>query len=127
MNCLENPKKSVIFVVEIETDMKYEILQLDRDNINVQCDALMFMPWSYVNEKYGFNHWNYKKVYEGEIDGEGKTTWEILDRLFTKFNNFRPNDFKGHSLSTSDVVILDGVWYYCDSFGWVDVKNDKKL
>lgn len=106
--------------------MKYEILQLDRNNVNVQCDGLMFMPWSYVDEKYGFNHWNYRKVYEGEIDGEGKTTWQILDRLFTKFNNFRPNDFEGHSMTTSDVVVLDGVWYYCDSWGWVDVKTGKK-
>ena len=107
--------------------MKYEILQLDYNNINVRNDRLMFRPWDELNEKFGFNHWNYTKVYEGEIDGEGKSTWEILDRLFTKFNNFLPNDFKGHSMSTSDVVVLDGVKYYCDSFGWVDVKTGKKL
>ena len=107
--------------------MKYEILQLDRDNANVQCDALMFMPWAYVNEKYGFNHWNYKKIYEGEIEQSDRKVWEILEDLFYIFNNNIPEDFKGHSLSTSDVVVLDGVKYYCDSIGWVDVKTGETI
>lgn len=107
--------------------MKYEILQLDRDNINVRLDGLMFMPWDYVNEKCGFNHWNYKKVYEGEVDGTGEPTYSILDDLFYLFNRCIPKDFNGHSMSTSDVVVLDGVKYYCDSVGWVDVKTGKRV
>ena len=30
--------------------MKYEILQLDPENINVRMDGIMYMPWDYVNE-----------------------------------------------------------------------------
>ena len=37
-----------------------------------------------------------------------------------------PKDFRGHSLSVSDVVRLDGTDYYCDSLGWVNIKEVKK-
>ena len=107
--------------------MKYEILQLDYNNVNVRNDGLMYMPWKYVNEKFGFNHWNYEKVYEGEVEEEDKDTLGILEGLFRKFNLFHPNDFKGHSISTSDVIVLDGVKYYCDSIGWVNVKTGESL
>ena len=107
--------------------MKYEILQLNRNNVNVQRDGLMFMPWSYVDEKYGFNHWNYRKVYEGEIDDPSRTISEVLDDLFYIFNHNHPEGFQGHSLSVSDVVVLEGVKYYCDSCGWVNVKTGKNI
>lgn len=54
---------------------------------------------------------NYDKVYESETEC-------TLEGLFEKFNINKPSDFKGRSLSMSDVVILDGVAYYCDAFGW---------
>ena len=107
--------------------MKYQILQLDRNNINVQLDRRMFASWKELNDTCGFSKLCYNKVYEGEIEAEGKTIYRILDDLFTKFNCFHPNDFHGHSLSTSDVVVLDGVMYYCDSFGWVNVETEEKL
>ena len=106
--------------------MKYTILQLDRNNENVKRDRRMFVSWDELNKTCGFSKWCYEKVYEGEIEFD-TSICRTLDNIFRKFNLFHPNDFKGHSLSTSDVVILDGVMYYCDSFGWVDVKNDKKL
>jgi hypothetical protein len=34
-----------------------------------------------------------------------------------------PSDFRGHSLSVSDVVYLDGKYYYCDSFGYKELTN----
>ena len=106
--------------------MKYEILQLDYENINVQRDHLMFMPWDYVNTKYGFNQWNYKKVYEGEVELKD-TPLRVLEELYQKFNLHHPEDYTGHSISTSDVVILDGVKYYCDSYGWVNIDMEKRL
>ena len=107
--------------------MKYEILQLDPENINVRMDGIMYMSWDYVDKKFGFNHWNYKKVFEGEIDDPGRTIAEVLDDLFYIFNHNHPEGFQGHSLSVSDVVVLEDVWYFCDSFGWVDVKTGKKI
>lgn len=61
----------------------------------------------------------YNKVYEGttEINKE-KTDEEILEILFEIFNVTRPSDFKGHSLSVGDIVVLDKQAYICDSFGW---------
>lgn len=61
----------------------------------------------------------YKKVYEGttEIDKE-KTNNQILEILFEIFNVTRPSDFKGHSLSVGDIVVLNKQAYICDSFGW---------
>ena len=31
----------------------------------------------------------------------------------------KPESYKGHSLSVSDIVVLDGVNYYVDSFGFI--------
>ena len=50
---------------------------------------------------------------------------ETLDSLYEKFNIRRPLDFKGHSLSVSDVVALkkDGEIsaHYVDSFGYTEL------
>ena len=62
---------------------------------------------------------NYDEVYNGEIDAKGKNKLEVLDELFEIFNINHPEDFRGHSLSVSDIVLLDDSdYYYCDSFGW---------
>ena len=68
------------------------------------------------------NH-DYELMNEGE-DGEfrGNAT---LEALFAQFNNDRPDDFFGHSLSVSDVIVIsiDGkdTAYFCDSFGFTEM------
>ena len=66
---------------------------------------------------------NYEKVYEATL-----TPGMGLERIFEKFNFDRPEDFKGHSLSVSDVVVLhqDGrdTAHYTDSIGFVDITKD---
>ena len=91
--------------------MNYKIFQLDRNNINVM---------------YDISKHCYKKVYEGEVE-EKEDLIKTLDHLFTKFNIAHPDDFRGHSLSVSDVVELDGVWYFCDSYGWINVETEKLI
>lgn len=48
-----------------------------------------------------------------------------LDDLYFEFNENRPEDFKGHSLSVSDVVVLSSLdstkAYYCDPTDFVEV------
>ena len=67
----------------------------------------------------------YENVYEGNIDG--KDDFHALEGLYRIFNfGDRPKDFKGHSLSVSDVVELDGKFYYCDSYGWLEVFKNKE-
>lgn len=63
---------------------------------------------------------DYQLVYSGILE-EG----DSLDTIFEKFNLDRPEDFKGHSLSVSDIVLLheDGrnTAHYVDSFGFREV------
>ena len=49
-----------------------------------------------------------------------------LEAIYTKFNIDRPEDFKGHSLSVSDIIVMNDEAHYVDSFGFVDV-SDKFL
>lgn len=46
----------------------------------------------------------------------------MLERLFQIFNIDHPADYKGRSLSVSDIVILDGdsgaQCYYCEPIGF---------
>lgn len=97
---------------------KYHIYQLDKDNENVRKNYKMFEPWDMLIKYSNFNIKEYNKVYDGEIEVVGKRNEVILDMLFTKFNLNHPDDFHGHSLSVSDVVVLNGTMYYCDSLCW---------
>ena len=45
---------------------------------------------------------DYKLVYVGELSGNMS-----LDDIFERFNIDRPEDFRGHSLSVSDIVVLN--------------------
>ena len=92
--------------------MKYKILQIK----DLQKCPYSFDWWDLAKDKFNLD--DYKVVYEGEIDGEGKVPLQVLEELFEIFNLRHPQDFHGHSLSVSDVVELDGVKYYCDSCGW---------
>lgn len=67
---------------------------------------------------------NYDLVYTGTLDGAGSAN-EKLEALFETFNVNRPEDFKGHSLSVSDIVALKQAgavsFHYCDSAGFSEV------
>jgi len=76
------------------------------------------------NRTVDFN--NYDKVYESPvsiINIEGKDIGNKLETIYQKFNTDHPNDFKGHSLSVSDVVVLDKKPYFVDSFGFKPLKE----
>lgn len=66
---------------------------------------------------------DYELVYEG-IVGEfrGNAT---IEGIFTQFNTKHPEDFRGHSLSVSDVIVISmddkDTAYYCDSFGFTEM------
>lgn len=67
---------------------------------------------------------NYDKMYEADISMlSGKSTGEKLESAFYTFNMERPEDFKGHSLSVSDMVVLDDTAYYVDSVGFKPLKD----
>lgn len=72
---------------------------------------------------------NYDLVYTGTLDGNGSAD-EKLEALFETFNVNRPEDFKGHSLSVSDIVALKQAgavsFHYCDSVGFSEVPTFMK-
>ena len=106
--------------------MKYTILQLDSHNPDVVKGRKLFMSWNLLNQHSKFDISQYKKVYEGEVP-EMFDLPMVLESIFEKFNLQHPSDFHGHSLSVSDVVVLDGVNYYCDSYGWVKTETGEIL
>ena len=77
----------------------------------------------YNPEKFSFL--DYECRYEGVFTDDTKTATEICEVIFYIFNMCRPEDFKGHSLSMSDIIELDtGIsrrLYYCDITGWVHI------
>ena len=63
---------------------------------------------------------NYELVYSAPL-----MPGTSLEDIYTRFNIDHPKDFKGHSLSVSDVVVLHqnghDTAHYVDSFGYKDV------
>lgn len=90
----------------------YKIYQLDARNKTTR--NMMYMGYDFVSKYFTLSLDLYKQVWEGDTDGD-------LDDLYTMFNVNHPEGFKGHSLSTSDLVELDGKYFYCDSYGWKEV------
>lgn len=65
---------------------------------------------------------NYDRVYRGRLR-EGET----LDDIYKRFNVDHPEDFRGHSLSVSDIICVKSndttAAYYVDSFGFTKVPD----
>ena len=63
---------------------------------------------------------NYNLIYTAEL-----TPRTSLEDIYTRFNIDHPKDFKGHSLSVSDIVVLhhngEDTAHYVDSFGYKEV------
>jgi hypothetical protein len=65
---------------------------------------------------------NYDEVYTGSTEFES-TVNVILEELFYTFNMDHPADYRGQSMSVSDVIKLDGDFYFCDSCGFKKILN----
>ena len=103
-------------------DNEYKIYQLKNSPEN---HAIRFEEYA-LAEKYGepAKPENYDLVYTGSLDDFEDSN--KLEAIYTKFNLNRPEDFKGHSLSVSDIIVMNDEAHYVDSFGFVDV-SDKFL
>lgn len=71
---------------------------------------------------------NYKLVYLGELSElQGQTQSETLEAIYTKFNIDHPADYKAHSLSVSDIVVLhengENTAHFVDSFGFTELSK----
>jgi hypothetical protein len=98
----------------------FTIFQLDNSK---QANNFKFMPYDFVKKmSYELSLCFYNLVYQSEVVTSHDDAMDILDDLYFEFNMRKPADFKGHSLSTSDIIKMDNKYYYCDSFGFVEVK-----
>lgn len=72
---------------------------------------------------------NYEAIYTREVYPDDDTG-RILENFYYIFNDERPGDFAGHSLSVSDIVALkqDGKvsYHYCDSMGFQELPAFQK-
>lgn len=78
-------------------------------------------PTFRVTKEENIKKEQYKTVYSGTIEEDDLNINQILENIFIKFNISHPEGFEGHSLSTSDIVILDNEAYLCDMIGWKKV------
>ena len=92
-----------------------------------ELDAYRFMNYDYLQSKgVTPEHDGYDAIYTGGLAdyGDNKTN---LDMIYQRFNVDHPADFKGHSLSVSDIVALkqNGVvsCHYVDSIGFRELPN----
>lgn len=104
------------------TDNAFAIYQL-KDGAELRDYRFEGLDW--INSKgLTVEHDNYNFVYSEPFTNY-VTQRDRLEELWDRFNNDHPADFKGHSLSVSDIVAIkqDGVvtYHYCDSFNFVEL------
>ena len=85
-----------------------------------------FMGMDYLESKgIAVTKENYDLLYTAPLE-EGTS----LEDIYTRFNIDRPADFRGHSLSVSNVVVLhhngENTSHYVDSFGYREVPEFTK-
>lgn len=112
---MNNGKITVVPMKESDT---FEIFQIDK-NLPESKDITFLSYDNLTKTGKSVNKANYSQVFAGNYAGES------LDAIYERFNLYHPDDFRGHSLSVSYVIVLhqDGVdtAYYVDSFGFKQV------
>ncbi|MCC8051910.1 MAG: hypothetical protein LIP10_14885 [Clostridiales bacterium] len=103
----------------------FAIYQIDQDG--------SIARYQYCNlelmHKYGyFPHGDcYNLIYYGTLDKTDRSDAEVLELIYTRFNTELPADYYGHSLSVSDVVIInrgkEAKAYFVDSIGFKEVPD----
>lgn len=98
----------------------YEILQIKEGSNG---EAYRFLKMSHVQASG-------MQVNADDYESKYKEEWkpgETLETIYECFNIHRPEDFTGHSLSVSDVVVLESETekkaFYVDSFGFSELKD----
>ncbi len=101
------------------TNDSYAVLQLKRID---ETEEIRFMPYTYI-QKQGLEPKadHYDVVYHGSLEQSAAPATQ-LENLYYQFNMERPEDFRGHSMSVSDIVALkvagEVSCYYVDAFGF---------
>ena len=103
----------------------YAILQLK--NIP-ETDSMRFRDYSQLKRQYQKPKAElYNCVYVGRASVEPGREEECLDQLFEKFNIDHPADYRGYSMSVSDIVLLKhegnvSAWFV-DTLGFMTLRD----
>ena len=136
---LRMPKEQMRAYVELRTekDLHEEMASLEETQllympenqfgiyqIDPEGNARDYMFLSHDSlEDYEMRREDYRLEYVAPL-----TETDTLDAIYERFNINHPEDFQGHSLSVSDIVVMnrDGEVkaYFVDSFGFTDVTEE---
>lgn len=115
-------ENELIYGLENPNENRYGIYQITRDGPG---EKYQFFGTDFVKENnLQISGKDYSLVHSGIL-----TENDTLDSLYEKFNLNRPDDFTGHSLSVSDVIVIvtqtkKGTQaHYVDSFGFSELPN----
>lgn len=103
--------------------MKYAVYQINTERDK---DRLLFMSFDATIRHAGkIDMEIYDKVYESEIRESYIGDQWTLEKIFEELNVRREKhpEFRGHSLSVSDVIELNGALWFCDSIGFRKFKQ----
>ena len=110
---INNHPQNIYRIYQLKSDEKYHGIRFE-DRATLQKSGIQL----------GIN--DYNLVYEGNFnDVEGDSFDDKLNTLYDRFNFEQPEDFKGRSLSISDVITVKNgkneSAYYVDSIGFTDI------
>lgn len=138
---LRMPKDQMRVYVELRTEM-----DLHEEMVTLEETQLLYMPENQFGiyqidpegngREYIFLSHDFMESEEMELNREDYrleyvaplTEADTLDTIYERFNIDCPEDFKGHSLSVSDIVVMNREGevkaYFVDSFGFADVTEE---
>lgn len=94
--------------------MKYRLYQMDTNA------PLKFRDWDKETNTISLTEYQYKYVWHGVI--ECKSIVDALGKLWEMFNINHPLKYKGHSMSVSDLLVIEDVGYYVIGVGFKEMK-----
>ena len=84
-----------------------------------------FRSYGDIDGKVDYPSYNF--VYCGALKKSDMSVMQKLEGLFHIFNVKHPEDFEGHSMSVSDIVVLkleDKIsFFFCDSWGFTQLND----
>ncbi len=124
--------------VKIQTIIALETYATkDRNNDVISCFAILqckpesertFLNYKKVNENVNLDDYNFIARYGTTDENKHKPINSFLEDVFYTFNVNHPKNFKGHSLSVSDIVAIKInktiSFYFTDSVGFVHLPED---
>lgn len=94
--------------------MKIKLYQITEEK---DARGLMFCRLSFVERRGGVDPDDYELAFEGDVPAR------VLEDVYVIFNDYakRPADYRGRSLSVSDVVVTEDGAFFCNSYGFVEL------